>query len=113
MDFTFDTTAIGAVISTAVDVLARPGKAVLVGAGSDELRVSPTALAGRSITFVLEGNAVPQIFIPQLIEYWRDGRFPFDQFVNVYPFEEINRAVLDSLSGHTIKPVLTFGSERS
>ncbi|MCW0194772.1 NAD(P)-dependent alcohol dehydrogenase [Rhodococcus erythropolis] len=113
MDFTFDTTAVGAVISTAVDVLARPGKAVLVGAGTDEVRVSPIALAGRSITFVLEGNAVPQIFIPQLIEYWRDGRFPFDQFVNVYPFEEINRAELDSLSGHTIKPVLTFGSERS
>ncbi len=33
---------------------------------------------------------------------------PFDRLVKNYPFAELNQAIADSLSGATIKPVLTF-----
>jgi Zn-dependent alcohol dehydrogenase len=36
------------------------------------------------------------------------GRFPVDRLVKNYPFAEVNTAIADSLSGATIKPVLTF-----
>jgi aryl-alcohol dehydrogenase len=106
MDFSFETTAVTSVIGSAVAVLARPGTAVLVGAGAGQLSVSPPALSGRRVTFVLEGSAVPQVFLPQLIRYWRAGLFPFDRLVRTYPLAEINAAEADSLSGATIKPVL-------
>ena len=65
-------------------------------------------LAGRRVTFVLEGSAVPRLFVPQLIDFWRAGQFPFDQMIETYGFDAINSAEADSLSGKTIKPVLVM-----
>jgi aryl-alcohol dehydrogenase len=62
----------------------------------------------RSILGIIEGNCVPQVFIPELIELYRQGRFPFDKLVKFYPFDQINEAVQDSESGVTLKPILIF-----
>lgn len=109
VDFSFDTTAVTDVITTAISALRQGGKAVLVGAGSGRIDISPVLLVGRTVTFVLEGGAVPQILLPQLVRYWREGLFPFDKLVRTYPLAEINQAEADSLSGATIKPVLVMG----
>ena len=50
--------------------------------------------------------AVPKVFIPQMIEYYRQGRFPVDRIMQFYDFEDINRAYEDSLSGKCIKAVV-------
>jgi aryl-alcohol dehydrogenase len=102
-----DTTAVSSVILCALASLRPLGFCGLVGGGSASLQLPQTALGqGRQASFLLEGNAVPQVFIPQLIELWRGGRFPFDRFTTTYPLEDINRAENDSVSGQTIKPVL-------
>ena len=44
-------------------------------------------LSGRKIRGILEGDSVPDIFIPQLIEFYRAGRFPFDRLLRFYPME--------------------------
>lgn len=106
VDFSLDTTSVTEVITTAVSVLARPGKVVLVGAGPGQLSLPPTALSGRQVAFVLEGGAVPQVLIPRLIQFWKRGLFPFDDLIRTYPLSDINSAEADSLSGATIKPVL-------
>jgi aryl-alcohol dehydrogenase len=59
---------------------------------------------------VIEGDSIPQIFIPRLIRLYRSGRFPFDRLLKFYDFKDINRAMKDSLSGKTIKPVLLMSS---
>jgi aryl-alcohol dehydrogenase len=109
LDFAFETTAVSSVITTAISVLRRPGKAVLVGAGSGRLDISPVLLSGRMVTFALEGGAVPQILLPRLIDYWKRGLFPFDKLITSYPLSEINQAEADSISGLAIKPVLLMG----
>jgi aryl-alcohol dehydrogenase len=63
---------------------------------------------GRTVSFFIEGQCVPQLFIPELLELHQRGSLPFDQIVTTYPFEHINQAVADMLSGTAIKPVLTF-----
>ncbi|MGW0590052.1 NAD(P)-dependent alcohol dehydrogenase [Streptosporangium sp. NPDC002607] len=108
-DFTFETTAVTKVITTAISVLRRPGKAVLVGAGAGRLDVPPALLTGRHVTMSLEGGAVPQILLPKLIEHWRAGRFPFEKLITAYPLADVNLAEADSLSGKVIKPVLVMG----
>ncbi|RYE40620.1 MAG: NAD(P)-dependent alcohol dehydrogenase [Hyphomicrobiales bacterium] len=104
-DFSFDTTGIAKVMLAAVQTLATGGACVLVGA-AQELCVSPMALAGRTVTYVLEGGSVPRSFIPRLIDYWRQGRFPIEKLTRTYPLSEINQAEADSHSGVTIKPIL-------
>ena len=62
---------------------------------------------------VIEGDSIPQIFLPRLIRLYRSGRFPLDRLVKFYEFSDINRAMKDSRDGRTIKPVLLMSSVRS
>jgi aryl-alcohol dehydrogenase len=68
-----------------------------------------TFSGGRKAVGIIQGDAVPQHFIPQLIDLYRAGQFPFDRLVKFYDFKEINRAIADSRRGDTIKPVLRIG----
>ena len=63
-------------------------------------------LRGRTIRGILQGDSVPDIFIPRLVDFYMDGRFPFDRMVRFYPFEEIDQAMSDNDNGVAIKPVL-------
>ncbi|WP_106400771.1 NAD(P)-dependent alcohol dehydrogenase [Actinocorallia populi] len=110
MDVTFDTTGVASVMATAVEVLARPGACILVGAGMDVLTVHPASLAGKTVTYVYEGDAVPRVFIPRLIGLWKRGLFPFDRLIKEYPLEEIDQAEADTNAGKVIKPVLVMPS---
>lgn len=56
----------------------------------------------------MEGDANPQLFIPRMIVFFRDGRLPLDKFVKTYPLEKINEAVGDLESGRVVKPVLVM-----
>jgi Zn-dependent alcohol dehydrogenase len=55
---------------------------------------------------ILGGDAAPQQFIPMLIEYWRQGRLPFDRMIRFYDFADLPAAFKDAGEGRTIKPVL-------
>jgi aryl-alcohol dehydrogenase len=44
----------------------------------------------------------------RLLDLHAQGRFPVDRLVRNYSFAEVSLAIGDSLSGATIKPVLTF-----
>ena len=61
---------------------------------------------GRSLRGIIEGDSVPDVFIPRLIELYKQGRFPFDKLVTFYKLDEINTAVEDTEQGKVIKAVL-------
>ncbi|HWI30543.1 MAG TPA: NAD(P)-dependent alcohol dehydrogenase [Microbacterium sp.] len=109
VDHALDTTAVGSVMELAITIVRPGGTVVFVGAGEQSITVHPTQLTGKNVTYALEGDADPQEFIPALIEHWRAGQFPFDRLVTTFPFDEINTAEAESLSGAVIKPVLVFG----
>ena len=107
-----DTTGDPAVIATAVGVLRPLGSLCLVGVVTGPITLAPMDLAvGRRLVGVLEGDAVPQLFVPQLVGWWQDGRFPIERLVTFYPLREVNTAERDSLSGAVVKPVLLPGAE--
>jgi aryl-alcohol dehydrogenase len=78
--------------------------------GSGELSFPPTALqlGGRSVRGIMGGDINPTVFLPRLLDLHSRGKFPFERLVRNYPFADINTAIATSLSGHTVKPVLTF-----
>ena len=67
-------------------------------------------LLGRSVRGIIQGDSIPRVFIPKLIEMYRRGQFPFDRLVRFYDFAQINEAVADAASGDTIKPILRVGA---
>jgi aryl-alcohol dehydrogenase len=108
VDFTFNTTTVPAVHSWALEALAMNGTAGFVAAPRGEWAPPMFAMlaGGRQLRGILGGDAHPGLFIPRLVAYWRQGRFPFDRLLTFYPFAEIARAFEDAHSGKAIKPVL-------
>jgi aryl-alcohol dehydrogenase len=102
IDYAVETTGEASIESAAVSALAPGGRLALLAGG----RVRKNLPGGREVFSVIQGDAVPQRFIPRLIACWREGRFPFDRLVTFYDFRQINRAMADSLRGTTVKPVL-------
>ncbi|RII42445.1 aryl-alcohol dehydrogenase [Galactobacter valiniphilus] len=64
--------------------------------------------AGKTVIGAVEGDAIPQNFIPQLVALYQAGAFPFDKLVKTYPFEQIEQAIADTGSGKAVKAVLTM-----
>lgn len=97
------------VLRQAVDVLPRLGVCGLVGVvppGTEVALNMDLLMNGRTVRGIIEGDAIPDLFIPRLIELHREGRFPFDRLITYYAFDEINQAVEDMKEGQVIKPVL-------
>ena len=60
----------------------------------------------KSLIGIVQGDSIPWLFIPKMIEFYKKGLFPFDKLIKYYDFEDINKAAEDAHSGVTIKPVL-------
>ncbi|MEA2624261.1 MAG: aryl-alcohol dehydrogenase [Candidatus Binatota bacterium] len=107
VEHAFDTTGIPSVIVRAISALRPRGVCGLVGVRGADLVLPPLALElGRTVTGIIEGDAIPQRFIPQLIALWRQNHFPFDRLIRKFPFAEIDEAERASLAGEVVKPVL-------
>jgi len=104
VDYVVETTGIPDLHRLAVDILNPRGTvALLTGEQGEALS------RGRKTLGIIQGDAVPQQFIPRLIELYRAGRFPFDRLEKCYDFRDINDAIADSRRGGAVKPVVRIG----
>ena len=87
VDFTFNTTTVPAVHTWALEALAMNGTAGFVAAPRGEWAPQMFAMlaGGRQLRGILGGDAHPGLFIPRLVEFWRQGRFPFDRLLTFLP----------------------------
>lgn len=112
-DYVLEVTAKPEMLALAVRSLAPCGVAALVG-GARKGVAAPIELdtllnGGRSVRGIVQGDAIPQLFIPELIEHYRAGRFPFDRLLAFYDFHDIETAIADMRAGGVVKPVLRIG----
>ena len=110
-EFSVETTGLAGVTRQAVDCLARSGVCALAGiaASNAEATLNLNRLRlGRTVRGSLFGDSVPATFIPRLVEFYRQGRFPVDGIVTEYRLDDINQAADDLLSGVAVKPVLVM-----
>jgi len=107
-----DTTGLPSVIGNAIACTLPGGTVGMVGLPAPDAAVPATLLdlLTKSVTLrpITEGDADPQVFIPQMLKYYREGRFPFDKLITRYRFDQINEALHAAEVGQVIKPVLTF-----
>ena len=74
-------------LRTAVDSLAPTGECGVIGAppfGAEvALDVHNILSFGRVVRGIVEGDSVPELFLPRLLELWRLGRFPVDRMMTL------------------------------
>jgi len=113
-DFCVDATGNPQAFRAAFDSLGTGGTLAMVGASpaGTQAAVDIGALLSRRrrIVGVSEGDSVPQLFVPQLVRLYEQGKLPLHRLVRTYPFSEINTAVDDAARGATVKPVVTFAA---
>jgi aryl-alcohol dehydrogenase len=110
VDFSLDSTGRPEVTRSAVDALRPRGLCGVIGAYKPGANLAIDAndlmQSCKRIRGIVEGDSVPDIFIPHLVDLFMQGRFPFDRLVTFYDFDEINSAAADSEKGGTIKPIV-------
>jgi aryl-alcohol dehydrogenase len=112
VDNSLECAGVPLLVNAALNSLAKRGTAALVGTlGNQDVvsKMMETLIKdGRTLIGILEGDSLPQLFIPKLINMYRKGLFPIDKLITFYGFEEIDKAFADSEKGDAIKPVLRF-----
>ena len=110
VDYAVEASGIKAVAEQAFNALANRGTLAIVGApaGGTEYAFDANEMInhGKKVRGVVEGDSIVKVYIPRLIELYKQGRFPFDKLVTYYKFEDINTAVEDMKAGKVIKPIL-------
>jgi aryl-alcohol dehydrogenase len=105
-----DTTGNIKVIQNAIDSLRPGGVCGILGASAPgaelSIPVSPFMSFSKTLRGIVEGDCVPEVFIPQMIALYQQGRFPFDKLIRFYSLDQINQALEDSEKGITVKPVI-------
>jgi len=108
--YSLETAAQLATFRAAIDCLSRRGSCaiVTVPALGQAFDWSPMnlLLGGRRLIAVLEGDSVPDVFIPRLAAWYLSGQLPIDRLVREYDFKDVATAVADAHNGRAIKPIL-------
>ena len=108
-DYSLDTTGSPDVLRAAVESLGILGTCGLIGgaaAGIDVHLEMNHLLLGRNVRGIVQGDSVPDEFIPRLLDLHQSGEFPFDRLIRFYELDAINQAVEDMQAARAIKPVL-------
>ena len=106
--YAIDCTGIGAIVRQSLNCTRPLGTCVVLGATQElTIHVEEELMGlGKTLAGVVEGCSNPKIFIPQLLDYYRKGMFPFDKLIQYYDFEDINQAFADTKEGKVLKAVL-------
>jgi len=111
VDYALDTSGREEVVVTALGALSSHGLLGLVGVPprpESAISVNLAALItfGHRIHGIIEGDSDLDRFIPELLDHFKAGRFPFDRLVKTYPIDRINEAVEAQFRGDCVKAVL-------
>ena len=107
--YALETSAVPAVFREAIEALMPAGTCVLLGSarkGSEVAFEMPFLQQGRIVRGVVQGDSVPQEFIPKLVDLIMAKKFPIERMIKFYDFSDINLAAQESSAGIAIKPVL-------
>ncbi len=101
-------------ILAAMGYIEAGGELVIVGmpANGNEIEIDPGTVAavGQRIVGSKMGTSQIRRDIPQLIEWYREGKLKLDELVSgTYPLDEINDAIADVAAGGTIRNVVVMG----
>lgn len=108
VNYAIDTSGAADFVKKALASVRFMGTCVVLGATGDVTINIQNELMGdaKSLIGIVEGDSIPKLFIPKLLDYYKKGMFPFDRLIKFYPFEQINEAFAASHSGDCIKAVL-------
>jgi len=107
-----DATGVLPLIEKGIEYTARGGQYIQVGSSKPDavltIPVQDFMTSGKRLIGAVEGQVIPQKWVPKMIKWYREGKFPFDKFMKSYPAEEFLEAIYGMESGAVIKPIIIW-----
>lgn len=110
-DYAIDTSGRPESIRAALAATHNTGAVALIASGPVGTDISlplRDLIVGRSIRGLVEGDSVPQLFIPALLDLWQAGRFPVDALITTFAHTDLNEAMRAMHDGAVTKAVIVF-----
>lgn len=112
ISYVFETTGVVSVIKDTLEALGKHGKVFQIGVPAMDaelvLPLSPFFSLNKGIECIYLGETTGQEWLPKMIQWWREGKFPIEKIVKFYPVKDALEALHGMESGVAIKPVLVW-----
>lgn len=107
-----DTSAYPPLVAAQVDATRYMGKCIQVGTGMPDANLSihmqSFMVSGKHYFGAVQGHSKTEEYIPQMIQWWKDGTFPIERLVEVFQYSDFARAVEAMKRGEVVKPIIAW-----
>jgi Zn-dependent alcohol dehydrogenase len=105
-----ETTGVPSVMNSAMLSLGTMGKHIQIAPPPPDfqLAIPPFDLFRKSkvIEGSIQGSAIAKVFVPRMLQWHKEGRFPIEKFVTFFAARDFEVALEGMKAGSVIKPVL-------
>ncbi|KAF2425753.1 NAD(P)-binding protein [Tothia fuscella] len=109
---TMDTTGLLALIKAGLEFTRIKGQYIQVGTTPPdaklEIEVFKFMVAGKRFIGAVEGDVIPSEYLPKMIQWYRDGKFPVNRLIEYFKAEDFMKGIKAMESGGTIKPIILW-----
>jgi len=109
VDVAIDTSGAAKTFEQAIESVRLGGRVVLGGVPCDSIQFRPLSIFRKEISIVAAKGPYPYVYsngISEELKIIQDEIIPWEKIISVYPFEKIDCAFSDVLSGKTLKAVV-------
>lgn len=101
-----------ALIKASIDFTRIKGQILQVGSAPTDFQLELNAFGfmptGKTYRGVIEGESFAPEYVPKMIQWYREGRFPIDKFSKFMDAAEFQKGLQEMHTGETIKPILLW-----
>jgi Zn-dependent alcohol dehydrogenase len=104
---TVDTTGAPVLMDAGIEFTRNHGKYIQVGSPPFEYQLGnfnafTNMVAGKQWIGAIEGGAYPPDYVPKMIQWYREGRFPIDKMMKFLPAEKFEQACHEMHTGVSV-----------
>ncbi|ETN36796.1 uncharacterized protein HMPREF1541_09074 [Cyphellophora europaea CBS 101466] len=107
-----ETTGVVKIVEQGIRAVGHRGHFVSVGVPPMDktvtVGVADMMLGGKTYSYNYFGDSEPRVMAPQMMTWWREGKFPLEKLVKFFPAKDVDEALNGMHDGTVIKPVLLW-----
>ncbi|CAI6099782.1 hypothetical protein V2G26_004493 [Clonostachys chloroleuca] len=107
-----DTSAYPPLLAAQIDGTRYMGKIIQVGTGMPDANISlhmqSFMVSGKQYFGAVQGHSRTEKYIPEMIQWWKDGIFPVEKLIKLFDYKDFSGAVSSMGSGDVVKPIITW-----
>lgn len=111
INFALDTTGVLPLINAQIKALSKRGKFIQIGVpipvptGIIQFDMQEFFGGTKRMEVNYLGDCLAKDHLPKMIQWYRDGKFPFDKFIKFYDAKDVSKA-LEDMKTEVIKPII-------